>query len=134
MLAERKPPKANNSMFEKLKTFVSHNWKTLIKVGFSIFLLYWLIFFLTPKLQMSELDRYKLDNLDNTIKEIYKEQKKLDSAIVEYNKKVTEIDNHIEKIKGQKTIIKEIYHEEINRAGNYTEPQLDSFFSTRYKY
>ena len=66
------------------------------------------------------------------IKEIYKEQQKLDSAIEEYNEKIDAVDNHIDKIKGQKTIVKEIYHEEINRAGNYTEPQLDSFFSARY--
>ena len=83
---------------------------------------------------MDASERAKIDSVNNTIKKIYKEQQKLDSAIEGYNKKIDEVDNHIDKIKSQKTIVKEIYHEEINRAGNYTEPQLDSFFSARYHY
>ena len=112
--------------------FLKNNYKTIAKVLVGLFLLYWVIFVLTPKVGMDASEKAKIDSLNNTIREIYKEQQKLDSAIEGYNEKIDEVDNHIDKIKGQKTIIKEIYHEEINRAGNYTEPQLDSFFSARY--
>jgi len=121
-------------MIQVITNFLVKNYKTIVKVLFGLFILYWLIFFLTPKIQMSDVERSKIDSLNNLINEIHKDQLRLDSAISEYNEKVDEIDNHIDKIKGQKTIVKEIYHEEINRAGNYTEPQLDSFFSTRYRY
>jgi septal ring factor EnvC (AmiA/AmiB activator) len=114
--------------------FLKNNYKTIAKVLVGLFLLYWVIFVLTPRVGMDALEKAKIDSLNNTIKELYKEQQKLDSAIEGYNEKIDEVDNHIDKIKGQKTIVKEIYHEEINRAGNYTEPQLDSFFSTRYHY
>jgi len=132
LLEERKQKKHHNNMIQVITNFLVKNYKTIVKVLFGLFILYWLIFFLTPKIQMSDVERSKIDSLNNLINEIHKDQLRLDSAILEYNEKVDEIDNHIDKIKGQKTIVKEIYHEEINRAGNYTEPQLDSFFSARY--
>ena len=121
-------------MVSKVLDFLKGHYKTILMSLGGLFLLYWVVFVLTPKVGMDPSEKAKIDSLNNTIKEIYKEQQKLDSAIEEYNEKIDEVDNHIDKIKGQKTIIKEIYHEEINRAGNYTEPQLDSFFSTRYRY
>jgi hypothetical protein len=64
---------------------------------------------------------------------MYKEQELLDDKIDDLNKEIIEVDNGIDKIKNQKTIVKEIYHEKINRVSNFTEPELDSFFSDRYK-
>jgi peptidoglycan hydrolase CwlO-like protein len=110
------------------------NYKTIIKVLAGLFLIYWIVFVLTPKTGMNADEKAKIDSLNLIIKDIYKEQQKLDSNIEGYNKKIDAVDNDINSIKGQKTIVKEIYHEEINRAGNYTEPQLDSFFSARYHY
>jgi len=79
------------------------------------------------------MSEQKIDYLNVIIKDMYKEQQKLDSSIIVYNKKIDEIDNSIHKIKGQKTIIKEIYHEEINRVDSYTDNDIDSFFTNRYK-
>jgi sensor histidine kinase YesM len=121
-------------MLETVKNFLVKNYMTIAKVLFGLFILYYLIFFLTPSIQMSQDEKKKIDSLNTIIKEIHEDQLKLDSSIAGYNQKIDEVDNHIDKIKGQKTLIKEIYHEEINRAGNYTEPELDSFFSARYKY
>jgi septal ring factor EnvC (AmiA/AmiB activator) len=117
-----------------IKSFLLKNYKTILKVLLGVFVLYWVIYVLTPNITMSKDEKSKIDSLNNIIKEIYKEQQKLDSNIDSYNKKIDVVDDDINKIKGQKTIVKEIYHEEINRAGNYTEPQLDSFFSARYHY
>ena len=109
------------------------NYKTLLKVIFGLFILYYLIFFLTPRVQMAADEKAKIDSLTLMIKEIELEQQKLDSNIVSYNQKIDEVDNHIDKIKGQKTIVKEIYHEKINSVDKLTSPGIDSFFSNRYK-
>ena len=112
--------------------FLKGNYKTLIKVAFGLFILYYLIFFLTPRVQMAADEKVKIDSLNLMIKGIELEQKKLDSTIQGYNEKIDEVDNHIDKIKGQKTIVKEIYHEKINSVDKLTSPELDSFFSNRY--
>jgi septal ring factor EnvC (AmiA/AmiB activator) len=130
---ERKQKKHQDNMVQTILNFVKGNYKTLIKVAVGIFILYWVIYVLTPTMQMSVQEKQKIDSLNNMIKEIYKDQQKLDSNIVGYNQKIDEVDNHIDKIKGQKTIVKEIYHEEINRVDTYTDNDVDSFFSNRYK-
>jgi uncharacterized protein YlxW (UPF0749 family) len=121
-------------MVQLILNFLKGNYKTIAKVLVGLFLLYWVVFVLTPKVGMPADEKAKIDSLNQVIKDIYKDQQKLDSNIEGYNKKIDAVDNDINNIKGQKTIVKEIYHEEINRAGNYTEPQLDSFFSARYHY
>jgi len=120
-------------MVQTILNFVKRNYKTLIQVGVGIFILYWVIYVLTPTMQMSTQEKQKIDSLNIVIMEIYKDQQKLDSTIAEYNNKIDEVDNHIDKIKGQKTIVKEIYHEEINRVDTYTDNDVDSFFANRYK-
>jgi hypothetical protein len=120
-------------MVQTILDFLRGNYKMLIKAAVGIFILYWVIYVLTPTMQMSVQEKQKIDSLNIIIKEIYKDQQKLDSSIAGYNKKIDEVDNHIDKIKGQKTIIKEIYHEEINRVDSYTDNDIDSFFADRYK-
>ena len=117
-----------------IKNFIIKNYKSIIKVGFGLFIIYWIIFFLTPNVKMSIKDREKIDSLNKIIKDIYTDQKKLDSSISQFTKEVDKIDNNIATIKSQKTIIKEIYHEELNRVSNYNDVQLDSFFANRYGY
>jgi hypothetical protein len=53
--------------------------------------------------------------------------------IQDIKKEVEQIDNNITKIKMDKTKIGKKYHEEINRVDKYSERELDSFFSNRYK-
>lgn len=121
-------------MVNLILSFLKGNYKTIAKVLGGLFLVYWIVFVLTPRTGMNADEKAKIDSLNQVIKGIYKDQQKLDSNIAGYNKKIDIVDNNINNIKSQKTIVKEIYHEEINRAGNYTEPQLDSFFSARYHY
>ena len=120
-------------MVQIILNFIRGNYKTIIKGLVGLFILYWVIYVLTPTMQMSVQEKQKIDSLNIIVKEIYKEQQKLDSSIAGYNKKIDEVDNHIGKIKSQKTIIKEIYHEEINRVDSYTDNDIDSFFANRYK-
>ena len=119
-------------MVQIIKNLLVNHYQTIIKVLFGLFILYWLIFFLTPKIEMSVGEKAQIDSLNNVVKNIYKEQQKLDSSIAVYNKEVEHIDDNISKIKSQKTIIKKVYHEEIKRAATYDDAKLDSFFTSRY--
>lgn len=82
---------------------------------------------------MSPEDKAKIDSLNTVINDMYKEQEILNDKIDDINKEISEVDNSIDKIKKQKTIVREVYNEKINRVSNFTEPELDSFFSDRYK-
>jgi len=121
-------------MVQLILNFLKGNYKTIAKVLVGLFLLYWVVFVLTPKVGMPADEKAKIDSLNQVIKEIYKDQQKLDSNINGYNKKIDAVDNDINNIKGQKTIIKEIYHEKINSVDTYSDSELDSFFSARYHY
>lgn len=123
-------------MDKKLSTvgsFFSKNYKTLLIVGIGLVALYWLIFVITPSVTMSDKDKQKIDSLNVVIQGLHDENAKLDSTIVGLNKEIDLVDKQIEDIKHKKTKVKQKYHEEINRVDSYTEPELDSFFSDRYK-
>ena len=116
----------------KIFDFILKNYKTILQFVFGVFVLYWLIFFLTPRIEMSEVDKYKIQQIDEFVKKTYENQLKLDSSIKEFNEEIELVEKNIERIKGEKTVIREIYHEEINRVNEYSDKQLDSFFTNRY--
>jgi len=119
---------------KKVIDFLKLNYKTIIKVVFGLFLLYYIIFFLTPRVQMSANQKQQLDSLNVVIKQLHEDNLKLEDKISDFNEQINEVDNHIDKIKGQKTIVKEIYHEKISNVDKLTVRELDSFFTDRYKY
>jgi outer membrane murein-binding lipoprotein Lpp len=82
---------------------------------------------------MSDVDRAKLDSLTNIVNQMNKEQDILENKVEGINKEVMKIDENISNIKANKSKIGKKYHEEINRVDRYSERELDSFFSNRYK-
>jgi outer membrane murein-binding lipoprotein Lpp len=82
---------------------------------------------------MSSIDKAKLDSLTNVVNELNKEQDILEDKIELIDEEVEKIDDNISKIKTNKTKTGKKYHEEINRVDKYSEPELDGFFSNRYK-
>lgn len=130
MQAERKQEK----QMYKVLDFIKKNYKWILQLIFGVFVMYWIIFFLTPKIRMSEVEKSQMDSLSILIKSIHNSQAKLDSSISEYGKEIDLVEDRIQKIKSEKTIIKEIYHDEISRVSNYNDRQLDSFFTKRYGY
>ena len=114
--------------------FLKFHYKTILKIVFGLFIVYWLLFFLTPKVRMEAESKQSIESLNVEIKEIEKKQDSLSNTILEYKEEINLLDQHITTIKSQKTIIKEIYHEEIKRVNNYTDHELDSFFTVRYGY
>lgn len=120
-------------MIKKIWDFVIGNWRLMIKIIMGIFLLYWIIFILTPSIKMDAESRGKLDLLNESIERLESKQDSIQWKIDGFNEEVQKIDDKIGEIKGQKTIIKEIYHEKISSVNDYSDKQLDSFFSERYK-
>lgn len=118
---------------EVVKNFVVKNYKTILSVLIGLFIVYWVFFVLTPSSTMSATDKSKLDSLTNVVNQINKEQDILESKIELIDEEVEKIDDNISKIKTNKVKTGKKYHEEINRVDKYTEPELDSFFSNRYK-
>ena len=116
-----------------LGSFFSKNYKTLLFLLFGLFLLYWAIFFITPSVTMSNKEKSQIDSLNVVIQGLYKENLKLDSTVLNLNNEIKLVDKQIEEIKNKKVTVKKEYHEKITRVDNYTEPELDSFFSDRYK-
>jgi hypothetical protein len=114
--------------------FVKTHFKSIAMTIFGLFLLYWILFFLTPKIQMDVESKQKIDSLTTYVKEIEHEQKVLDTKIDGYGQEINNVENNITKIKSQKETIREIYHEQINSVNTYNDAQLDSFFTNLYGY
>jgi vacuolar-type H+-ATPase subunit I/STV1 len=106
--------------------------KTILIISFFLFIAYWLVFEITPASDITDRIYNKIDSLNHNIDSLTKQNKRLDSAILIYTNQIDMLDSSINKIKNQKTIIKEIYHETISNVDNYNGSQLDSFFSKRY--
>jgi hypothetical protein len=114
--------------------FVKRNYLTILKIIGGIFILYWMVFILTPDVKMLESQQKRINDLNYLIIQKEKEQKKLSIEIANFNAQIKILDSNINRIKGEKIIIKEIYYEKVNNVDNYTDAQLDSFLAKRYNY
>ena len=113
--------------------FIKSNLMTILKIIGVLFLIYWLMFVLTPSVKMSAESKAKIDSLNANIKKYEEDNKKIDTAIAGYNTEIHKIDNIINNIKQEKTIIKEFYHEKIISVDTFSKSQIDSFFAKRYR-
>lgn len=120
-------------MFTTVKNFLVKYYKEIIGLLIGLFILYWVIYITTPKKQMSGVDKYKIELIDNKIDEINKSQRKLDSTINLLNKELVSLNKTISTIKKEKIIVKKVYDEKINRVDGLNDVQLDSFFTNRYQ-
>jgi len=116
-----------------MKDFIIKNFKTIIFIIFGLFISYWLIYVITPNVRMSAESKAKIDSLSNDIIRYEKQNRRIDTAIAEYNTEIHKIDSIINNIKQEKTIIKEFYHEKIISVDTFSKSQIDSFFAKRYR-
>lgn len=114
--------------------FIKKYWKYVVGVILTIGVLYLIIYLATPKPKMSELDKYKLEQLDKDINLIIENQKKLDKQIEGYKNELSHIDSTIATVKNQKTIIKEYYKEQGEKITEMKPSEIDKLFHDRYKY
>ena len=120
--------------FNTVLIFIKTHFKFILAAILGLFLIYWILFFLTPRVEMNVESKQKIDSLTVYVKEIEKEQEVLDNKIEGFGEDIKSVESNITKIKFQKETIKEIYYEKINSVNNYNDVQLDSFFTNRYRH
>ena len=133
VLASRKKTKESPIYYIMLKILILNNYKTLLKFILWASIIYAIAYYVSENNGMSNEEKIKIDSLNNVILKIQKDQLRLDSTIVEFNKEIDKIDNSIGKIKSQKNSKSNEYNEKINRVNKFNDVELDNFFSDRYK-
>ena len=68
-------------MLKKILDILKQNYKTILKVIFGLFILYYLIFFLTPRVQMAADQKQQLDSLNVVIKQLHEDNLKLEDKM-----------------------------------------------------
>jgi hypothetical protein len=116
-----------------LKILILNNYKILLKFILWASIIYAIAYYVSENNGMSNEEKIKIDSLNNIILKIQKDQLRLDSTIIEFNKEIDKIDNSIGKIKSQKNSKSNEYNEKINRVNKFNDVELDNFFSDRYK-
>lgn len=117
-----------------MTNFIIKNWKTLTLIILGLIFIYLLIRVFTPLKEMSELNKYKLEQIDKKVDELKTIQKSLNDSIQLYRTKIDKIDDKISKIKVEKKEINNYYiqkNEEIKKAD---KTQVDSLLRQRYNF
>lgn len=118
---------------EKVKNFITKNYKTILTIIGGLFFLYLVIYMFIPLNTMNSDDKVKIEMLNKKIDSLTDNQNVLESQIKNLDNEIDKIDDNILKIKLNKDKTGKKYHEEINRVDKYSERELDEFFSKRYK-
>ena len=104
-----------------------------ILIGLAIlFLIYWIFFKSNPNADLAKQTYDKIDSLNHNIDSVEAENKKLDTQIIKYTNEISDLDKSIDRIKNEKTTIKEIYHEKITSVDHFDTTEIDKFFADRY--
>lgn len=116
-----------------MKQFLKTNYD-IIFVVLGLITFYLVTYLFTPKPQVSELDKYKIEQINKDIESILKNQKQLDKRIEGYKSELTKIDSTIAQVRNQKTIIREYYKEKEEEISKMDLSEIDSLFHKRYNY
>ena len=73
-----------------MKEFLIKNWKTITLTFLGVIFVYLLVRVFTPTPDMSDLNKYKLEQIDKHINEMKEIQKSLGDSIQAYEKKIDE--------------------------------------------
>jgi septal ring factor EnvC (AmiA/AmiB activator) len=117
-----------------MKDFLTYNWKTITLTILGVIFVYLLVRVFTPTKDHSELNKYKLEQIDNNVKNIEKLQNDLKDSIYSYQKQVKEIDTKISNIRIERKEINNFYtvkEKEIKKAG---KAKIDSLLRKRYNF
>lgn len=117
-----------------MKEFLTKNFRDIILILLGCLLIFLLVRTFTPAPDKSELLKYKLEELDKKIIEAQKRQKQLDDSIAMYKKDIQRIDENIENIRSQKTVINNYYEQKKKEIPGMTNKQIDSTLRKRYNY
>jgi septal ring factor EnvC (AmiA/AmiB activator) len=117
-----------------MKEFLIKNWKNIILGILGIIFIYLLVRVFTPTPDMSELNKYKLEQIDKHINEMKTIQKSLSDSIQVYQNKIDEIDDKISHIKVEKKEVNNFYTQKREEIKNADKKQIDSLLRSRYNF
>lgn len=117
-----------------MKIFLIENWKTITLSILGVIFIYLLFRVFTPVKDRSELNKYKLEQIDKHLEEITNLQKDLNVLIQEYRIKIDKIDQKISNIKLEKTEVNNYYTQKNEEIKNSHNKQLDSLIKKRYNF
>jgi septal ring factor EnvC (AmiA/AmiB activator) len=117
-----------------MKEFLTKNWKNITLGLLGVIFVYLLVRVFTPAPDMSELNKYKLEQIDKHIEEMKNLQKSLSDSIQSYQSKITDIDKKISKIKIEKSEVNNYYTQKKEEIKNADKRQIDSLLRSRYNF
>ena len=117
-----------------MKEFFIKNWKNIVLTLLGVIFIYLLFSVLTPAPDMSEINKYKLEQLDKHINEMKQLQLKLNDSIQSYQNKIDKIDEKIGKIKIEKSQVNNYYTQKKEDIKNADKKQIDSLLRNRYNF
>lgn len=117
-----------------MKNFLITNWKNITLGVLGVIFVYLLVRVFTPTPDTSELNRYKLEQIDKHIEEMKNLQKDLSDSIQSYQSKISEIDQKISKIKVERKEVNNYYTQKKEEIKNADKKQIDSLLRSRYNF
>lgn len=117
-----------------MKEFMIKNWKNITLGILGVIFVYLLVRVFTPAPDMSELNKYKLEQIDKHIEEMKNMQKSLTDSIQSYQNKIVEINDKISKIKVEKKEVNNYYTQKKEEIKNADKKQIDSLLRSRYNF
>lgn len=118
--------------FNSVMNFFKQYYKQ-VGIGLLVlFVLYWVIFILTPSMKMSGVAVQELKKIDEEIETIKLEQNILYTEIQHYEEQLQGLDENISQINDTQNKIAGEYGEKINAARSYDYQQLVAFLAERY--
>jgi len=117
-----------------MKEFFIHNWKTITLTVLGVIFVYLLVKTFTPTPNYSELNQYKLQQIDKKIKDIEMLQKNIKDSIISYQKQVEGIDKKITNVKIQRNQINNYYSIKEEEIKNADRKKIDSLLRKRYDF
>ena len=118
----------------KMKRFITKYYKEIGLVLLISVVVFLLVKIFTPAPDKSELLIYKLQQLDTTINNLKQKQKNLDDSISFYKKDIERIDENINNIRSQKTVVNNYYEKKAKEIQGLTNQQVDSSLRKRYNF
>jgi len=115
-----------------MKELLVKNWKNIVLGLFGVIFVYLVVRVFTPVKDMSEVNKYKLEQLDKHINEMKELQKSLSDSIQSYENKIEQIDNKISNIKIEKKEVNNYYTEKKEEIKSADKKQIDSLLRKRY--
>jgi septal ring factor EnvC (AmiA/AmiB activator) len=117
-----------------MKNILKDNWKIIALSVLGVIFIYLLIRVFTPIPDRSELNKYKLDQINKNIEGMKKLQKSLSDSIQVYQHKIDQVDKNISNIKIEKKEVNNYYTQKKEEIKTADKKQIDSLFKIRYNF